>query len=64
MNFQKDLPLFSSLGNIWANRLRSMKPDWNQTVEISKQFKTSLCPPFNLWWKDLPHEWISSLDNR
>ena len=55
--------LFSALGRTWASKLRSMKPNWKQTVEISKQFKTSLCPPFNLWWKDLPLEWISSLDN-
>ncbi|MBK00022.1 MAG: hypothetical protein CMB48_03460 [Euryarchaeota archaeon] len=55
--------LFSAAGHIWAHKLRSMKLDWNQTVKISKQFKTSLCPPFNLWWKDLPLEWISSLDN-
>ena len=55
--------LFSALGRVWASKLRSMKPNWNQTIEISKHFKTSLCPPFNLWWKDLPLEWISSLDN-
>lgn len=60
----KGLPtLTTSLGNIWAKKLRSMKPNWKQTIQISKEFKTSLCPPFNLWWKDLPLEWIPLLDD-
>lgn len=64
---RKDLPegiptLSTSLGRIWARTLRTMKPNWDQTIKISKEFKTSLCPPFNLWWKDLPLEWISTLD--
>ena len=62
-----DLPegsptLSTSSGRIWAQKLRTMEPNWEQTIKISKEFKTSLCPPFNLWWKDLPLEWISTLD--
>ncbi len=55
--------LDTSLGRIWAKELRSMKPNWRQTIQISKEFHTSLCPPFNLWWKDLPLEWIPLLDD-
>ena len=63
-----DLPegmptLSTAIGRLWAKKLRSMKLDWEQTIKISKEFKTSLCPPFNLWWKDLPLEWISTLDD-
>ena len=64
---RNDLPegiptLSTSTGRVWAKLLRSMKPNWQQTIKLSKEFKTSLCPPFNLWWKDLPLEWISTLD--
>ncbi len=62
--FPEGIPtLTTSLGRIWAQTLRSMRPDWNQMIQISKEFQTSLCPPFNLWWKDLPLEWIPTLDN-
>ncbi len=68
MNISRnDLPegiptLSTSTGRVWAKLFRSMKPNWQQTIKISKEFKTSLCPPFNLWWKDLPLEWVSTLD--
>mgnify|MGYP000353083267 CR=1 FL=1 len=59
------IPTFTtSLGRIWVKKLRSLTPDWNQTIKISKQFGTALCPPYNLWWKDLPIEWIYALNNQ
>ncbi len=59
------IPTFTtSLGRTWAKKLRSLTPNWNQTIKISKEFGTALCPPYNLWWKDFPIEWIYALNNQ
>jgi hypothetical protein len=45
----------------WFDALRLCLPDWASSKAISLRFKTSLPPPNNPWWKDLPLEWISAI---
>ena len=37
--------------------------EWTQAKSIAKRFKTSLPPPHNPWFLDLPIEWVPSLLN-
>ena len=41
--------------------LRGMNLDWDSSVAISKKYGTSLPPPNNPWWIDLPLEWVGEL---
>ncbi len=45
----------------WHRYLTSLKPNWEQAEAISKKFKTSLPPPHNPWFLDLPIEWVPEL---
>ena len=38
-----------------------MTLDWETIVEISQDFLTAIPPPWNLWWNDLPLEFIPYL---
>ena len=42
----------------WHRFLTKLSPDWNQSKLISQRFKTSLPPPHNPWFLDLPIEWV------
>ena len=46
---------------IWHRELRKMTLDWDNIVEISRNFLTAIPPPWNLWWNDLPLEFIPPL---
>ncbi len=46
---------------LWHRRLRSMTLDWDVVVNISRNFLTAIPPPWNLWWNDLPLEFVSPL---
>ena len=55
-----------TLGNhhrqrLWHRRLRGMTLDWDVVVKISQNFMTAVPPPWNLWWNDLPLEFVSPL---
>ncbi|MDE0707559.1 MAG: hypothetical protein OSB33_01280 [Candidatus Poseidoniales archaeon] len=45
----------------WHRELRKMTLDWDTVVEISRNFLTAVPPPWNLWWNDLPLEFINTL---
>jgi hypothetical protein len=45
----------------WHRFLTKLTPDWNQAKLISQRFKTSLPPPHNPWFLDLPIEWVPPL---
>ncbi|MDP6888891.1 MAG: hypothetical protein QF454_02540 [Candidatus Thalassarchaeaceae archaeon] len=45
----------------WHRRLQKMTLDWEVVVEISRSFLTAIPPPWNLWWNDLPLEFIPHL---
>ena len=45
----------------WHRSLRNMILDWESAEAISERFGTSLPPPHNPWWADLPMEWISPM---
>ncbi len=45
----------------WHRELRKMTLDWDNIVEISRSFLTAIPPPWNLWWNDLPLEFITPL---
>ena len=42
----------------WQRFLVSQQPNWQQARTIAENFKTSLPPPHNPWFLDLPIEWI------
>ena len=39
--------------------LRSLTLDWERSVAICTRYGTSLPPPNNPWWSDLPLEWVA-----
>ncbi len=45
----------------WHEQLRRLTLTWPQALACSKAFATSLPPPHNPWFKDLPIEWLTSL---
>ena len=45
----------------WHNYLRQLRPTWAQAKAIAQRFKTSLPPPHNPWFLDLPLEWMPSV---
>ncbi len=42
----------------WHERLRSLRLTWPQAEGVAQRFATSLAPPNNPWFKDLPIEWL------
>ena len=42
----------------WHERLRHCKLTWSQAQRFARRFATSLPPPHNPWFKDLPLEWL------
>ena len=42
----------------WHARLRAQALTWEQAKGIAERFATSLPPPHNPWFKDLPIEWL------
>ncbi|MED5319526.1 MAG: hypothetical protein VX518_02975, partial [Candidatus Thermoplasmatota archaeon] len=42
----------------WHERLRHCKLNWSQAQRFARRFATSLPPPHNPWFKDLPLEWL------
>ena len=47
----------------WRNDLISRTLSWEAAKEVALRFATSLTPPHNPWWLDLPIEWVPSLLN-
>ncbi len=45
----------------WQQRLRRMTVDWPVAVRISQEFLTAIPAPWNLWWHDLPIEFVPDL---
>ena len=45
----------------WHRFLVTQQPTWAQARAIAEQFKTSLPPPHNPWFLDLPIEWVPQL---
>ncbi|MEE3083234.1 MAG: hypothetical protein VX320_03990 [Candidatus Thermoplasmatota archaeon] len=45
----------------WQQRLRRMTVDWPVAVQISQEFLTAIPSPWNLWWHDLPIEFVPEL---
>ena len=45
----------------WHERLRHCKLTWSQAQRFARRFATSLPPPHNPWFKDLPLEWLPAL---
>jgi len=46
---------------LWHKFLVAQQPNWAQAKTICEKFKTSLPPPHNPWFLDLPIEWIPQL---
>ena len=42
----------------WHGYLRQLRPTWDQAKAIAQKYRTSLPPPHNPWFKDLPLEWV------
>lgn len=45
----------------WHRFLVTQQPNWEQARAIAEKFKTSLPPPHNPWFLDLPIEWVPQL---
>ena len=45
----------------WHRFLVTQQPTWAQARAIAEKFKTSLPPPHNPWFLDLPIEWVPQL---
>ena len=45
----------------WQRFLIAQQPTWAQAKAVSEKFKTSLPPPHNPWFLDLPIEWVPQL---
>ena len=45
----------------WHEQLRQCDLTWPQALACSRTYATSLPPPHNPWFKDLPIEWLPSL---
>ena len=45
----------------WHNALAQLQPNWDEARDIAIRFKTSLPPPHNPWFLDLPIEWVPAL---
>ena len=45
----------------WHEHLRQLSMTWPQALACSRRFATSLPPPHNPWFKDLPLEWLPSV---
>jgi len=50
---QNELHVYS-----WVSLLSSLEIDWETAKAISLRYGTSLPPPHNPWWRDLPIEWL------
>ncbi len=46
---------------LWHRFLVTLRPNWQQAKSIAERFKTSLPPPHNPWFLDLPIEWMPQL---
>ena len=44
----------------WHEFLRHQRPKWEEAKAIAVRYKTSLPPPHNPWFLDLPLEWVPS----
>ena len=45
----------------WHRFLSRMTVDWNQASAIAERWRTSLPPPHNPWFLDLPLEWVPNV---
>ena len=45
----------------WHRFLSRMTVDWNQASSIAERWRTSLHPPHNPWFLDLPLEWVPNV---
>ncbi|MEE2759783.1 MAG: hypothetical protein VYA86_07390 [Candidatus Thermoplasmatota archaeon] len=45
----------------WHRTLSRMTLDWDIVVNLSQKFLTAIPPPWNLWWNDLPLEFVPYL---
>ena len=45
----------------WHRFLSRMTVDWNQASSIAERWRTSLPPPHNPWFLDLPLEWVPNV---
>jgi len=42
----------------WLSYIRSMELNWEQIRSVSTRFGTAVPPPWNLWWSDLPIQFM------
>ena len=45
----------------WNSYLKSLDLSWDMVTGICKSFGTAIPPPWNLWWSDLPIQFIPPL---
>ncbi|MBR79732.1 MAG: DNA polymerase II large subunit [Euryarchaeota archaeon] len=45
----------------WISYLKGLVPNWGQLCAICEKFGTALPPPWNLWWSDLPIQFLPKL---
>ena len=48
----------------WHERLRQCELTWTQAHRFARRYATSMPPPHNPWFKDLPLEWLPALLNQ
>jgi len=56
----------SSLERAWRHRdwisfLKSLELNWDQVCNISESLGAAVPPPWNLWWSDLPVQFVTPL---
>ena len=47
----------------WISYLKKLDLSWDMVKGISKSFGTAVPPPWNLWWSDLPIQFLPPLAN-
>ena len=45
----------------WISYLKNLDLSWDMVKEICKRFGTAVPPPWNLWWSDLPIQFLPRL---
>ena len=45
----------------WVSFLKGLNLNWSQMKKICESFGTAVPPPWNLWWSDLPIQFIPAL---
>ena len=61
LNQYEDMHRRFKIRRDWRDFLIAQEPSWDSCKEIAVRFSTSLPPPHNPWWLDLPIEWLPAL---